>query len=581
MQKYRAVLALIVVAVLGVTGLVVSSPAQAAVTTKQAYVTALYADYLGRVPSAAESDGWVKQLKTSAPNRIIADGFVNSDEYRLIRIDAAYESVLGRESEPAGRRTWLNGMRGGALTTDDIEKEFYASTEFFFGHGGTNKRFAAALYNALLHRTGTNSEWSFWGDLAAKNGRAWVIDQFWDSSETISSRVKAMYTLYLGRAPDAAGLRTWVNVALAIGDSGLRSGFTSSQEYYQRSYLRFGGTAPVPTPTPTPTFTPKPTPTPTPKPTPTPTPKPTPIPTPTPTPTPKPTPTPTPTPTPEPPIAAAIERGSTATGVAYTSYLDSIPDYGFVRWTVGDDALQRDDIPTVLFVHGSGGKSDAFTHGAEWQGLRDYLVNNGWAFIEGTGGPTTEAGEQTWGNQTSRNAYLAYVDHVEGKISVGGIVPLGRSMGGITADWLYLKSPIADQCMGLIVNSGVQTLSFGTIGAKRSNDRPTIDYFNRVMSPAYDADSIEDLAELSAPFDPYNLPASAWDGARVLQLVGDNDTIVSPDTRGAYPLRAKYAGHPEIDRLDVRAGGDHSAANGSALQLGAMTKFLYDVRRLG
>ncbi|RFA20609.1 GH25 family lysozyme [Subtercola boreus] len=202
------------------------------------YITALYEDYLKRAPAPQESAGWQDRLAAGAPRTAVAAGFVNSDEYRLQRIDAAYQTVLGRSPDAPGRLSWLNAMKSGGITTDDIETSLYSSTEYFQNHGNTNKSFVASLYTTLLHRQGTDADYTFWANLIAQNGRAWVVAQYWDAQETISQRVSAMYQLYLGRVPDAAGLQGWVNVALQIGDSGLRSGFTSSGEYYARSQTR-------------------------------------------------------------------------------------------------------------------------------------------------------------------------------------------------------------------------------------------------------------------------------------------------------------------------------------------------------
>ncbi|MCU1475592.1 MAG: hypothetical protein JWQ64_285 [Subtercola sp.] len=202
------------------------------------YITALYEDYLDRLPSQSDIDWWSASLANGAPRSSISAGFVNSDEYRLIRIDAAYQSVLGRPAEQAGRLNWLDAMRSGGITTDDIETSLYASEEYFQQHGDNNLGFVTSLYQTLLHRQGSASDYAFWSNLIVQHGRAWVIAQYWDANETISERVSAMYQLYLGRVPDPAGLKTWVNVALQIGDTGLRAGFTSSDEYYARAQTR-------------------------------------------------------------------------------------------------------------------------------------------------------------------------------------------------------------------------------------------------------------------------------------------------------------------------------------------------------
>ncbi|RFA07685.1 hypothetical protein B7R21_16100 [Subtercola boreus] len=203
-------------------------------------VYALYWDYLHRRPSQPEASFWVSRLDSGlSTSSTIARSFVESDEYRLLRIDAAYQSILGRGADPAGRADWLRWMQQGTITTDDIETSFYASAEWYQTHGNTDQGFVGALYSTLLGRSAGASETAFWSRLVALHGRAWVVAQFWDSRETIAGRVSAMYASYLGRVPDAGGLATWVGVALAIGDSGLRAGLTSSDEYRARAAARY------------------------------------------------------------------------------------------------------------------------------------------------------------------------------------------------------------------------------------------------------------------------------------------------------------------------------------------------------
>ncbi|QWT23093.1 DUF4214 domain-containing protein [Subtercola sp. PAMC28395] len=205
----------------------------------QSFITALYSDYLGRTPANNDIAFWSNQFSIGAPRSAVSAGFVNSDEYRLSRINAAYQTILGRGADPAGRLDWLHWMQQGRITTDDIETSFYASDEYFNKQGGTNKQFVNAIYQTLLHRGGTDTDYAFWSNLVQQHDRAWVIARFWDSTETISERVSLMYAHYLGRTPDPSGLATWVGLALQIGDSGLRAGLTCSDEYFSRSAERF------------------------------------------------------------------------------------------------------------------------------------------------------------------------------------------------------------------------------------------------------------------------------------------------------------------------------------------------------
>ncbi|MDF2443159.1 MAG: hypothetical protein JWR01_1362 [Subtercola sp.] len=205
-----------------------------------AFVNALYWDFLSRSPAQADIVFWNRQFAGGAGLGAVSTGFVTSDEYRLIRIDAAYSKILGRGPDAGGRADWLRWMQQGLITTDDIETSFYASQEYFDKQGGTNTSFVKAIYTTLLHRDASSADVSFWSKLIVQNGRAWVIAQFWDSTETISERVSLMYAAYLGRTPDPAGLANWVGTALQLGDSGLRSGLSGNAEYVNRAQYRFG-----------------------------------------------------------------------------------------------------------------------------------------------------------------------------------------------------------------------------------------------------------------------------------------------------------------------------------------------------
>lgn len=202
-------------------------------------VNALYWDFLARLPGQNDVRFWNSQFAQGAGLGGVSAGFVNSDEYRLIRIDAAYQTILGRGSDSIGRLDWLHWMQQGKITTDDIETSFYASQEYFLQHGATNTKFVQSLYQTLLHREGSTADYAFWVNLVQTYGRAWVIAQFWDSTETITERVSLMYARYLGRTPDPEGLKSWVGLALQIGDSGLRSGLTGNAEYFVRSQYRY------------------------------------------------------------------------------------------------------------------------------------------------------------------------------------------------------------------------------------------------------------------------------------------------------------------------------------------------------
>ncbi|MDF2443751.1 MAG: hypothetical protein JWR01_1954 [Subtercola sp.] len=203
------------------------------------YITSLYKDFLGRTPGTSEVSFWSDKLTSGWPRSSISVGFADSDEYRLIRIDAAYESVLRRQSDPAGRLFWLDRMHKGLTKTDDVEMTYYASDEYYAQGGGNDAGYVTGVYGALLGRLPSQADIVFWSAIAQRQGRVEVVRDFWNSTETAQKRVAGMYALYLGRTPDPSGLKTWTDFDLANGDSTTRSTLTSSDEYYNRAAVRF------------------------------------------------------------------------------------------------------------------------------------------------------------------------------------------------------------------------------------------------------------------------------------------------------------------------------------------------------
>ncbi|MBC7763121.1 MAG: DUF4214 domain-containing protein [Candidatus Saccharibacteria bacterium] len=204
-----------------------------------AFVKSLYADVLGRSAGAPEIESWSRQLASGVSATTVASGFVGSDEYRLGRIMNAYRSSLGREGETTGVFNWLDLMKRGVVDTDDVDKYFMASDEYLLRSGGTLDSFIASMYAQQLGRQISSSEMPFWQRIAGAYGRLAVVDGIWHSVEAARSRVTLMYSAYLGRTPDEAGVASWANIALAGGDAAVRWQIIGSAEYWNRSSARF------------------------------------------------------------------------------------------------------------------------------------------------------------------------------------------------------------------------------------------------------------------------------------------------------------------------------------------------------
>lgn len=268
---------------------------------------------------------------------------------------------------------------------------------------------------------------------------------------------------------------------------------------------------------------------------------------------------------------------TTATGTAYTVHSHAVSGHGTCYWGVADTVAGDPNVPTLVYAHGSGGAPNNFATATQWTAMRDAVIDAGMAWVEGGGGDTDAAGAEGWGNQDARDAYEAYVAYLKTQIDVGDIVVMGRSMGGLVAVWLFLLSTFEAETVGLIVNSGVQTLTYGTYPDANRDNWPSGYHFSPKIRNAFGSADYTEFVTDSADFDPMGYDVDLWDGKNVLQLVGDADTSVPPQSRGAYPLRAVYEGHPAIDQLYIRPGGDHTASNGLYLEVPTMMNFIYDV----
>jgi hypothetical protein len=204
-----------------------------------AFVQAVYVDVLARDAGQEERAGWGQAIALGMPPTQVAYGFVNSDEFRILRITEAYEAVLGRAPEPGGMASWLNGMRAGVLSPDDAYRAFLQSEEYYQSTGGTDSAFVAAVYEKILHRTADQSEIEWWARGVATAGRGAVVNSIWMSVETARARVAAMYVAYLGREPDPDGLAGWGDYELRNGTNAVRMGILGSAEYQARALTRF------------------------------------------------------------------------------------------------------------------------------------------------------------------------------------------------------------------------------------------------------------------------------------------------------------------------------------------------------
>ena len=253
--------------------------------------------------------------------------------------------------------------------------------------------------------------------------------------------------------------------------------------------------------------------------------------------------------------ATQTAAGTTASGTAWRRYMDTIPTGGTIRWGIPESRIGEAGTPMMLYTHGAGGGPNDFEAIAAWQGIRDYLLDNGIGWIEGSGG-----GSQPWANDATKAAYEATWQYGADLFQPSVTFGMFRSMGGLVGQWLLTQSEVvAPYMQGAMINSGVQDLMWAYQWGRWTD----------AMNAAWGVSSYAEFQIAAQASDPMQFDPSVWAGTQVMQLVGTADSLVPAEDNG-LAIRARYSGQPAIDLLDNRQGGDHSQSNGSYLQTAAM-----------
>jgi hypothetical protein len=110
---------------------IASSEYQAAHSDNSSFVSGLYADVLGRVPTSGEVAGWVQTLQAGVSRDGLAVAFLTSAEAYGRMIDCDYRLFLNRSADAAGKQGWLALLTGGQLTPQMVSIAFLASDEYY------------------------------------------------------------------------------------------------------------------------------------------------------------------------------------------------------------------------------------------------------------------------------------------------------------------------------------------------------------------------------------------------------------------------------------------------------------------
>ena len=258
---------------------------------------------------------------------------------------------------------------------------------------------------------------------------------------------------------------------------------------------------------------------------------------------------------------------TTPNGTVYTTY-PFTSSAGEACWrTVANNRLGSSKIPVMLFCHGNPGATVTSADqqfAAGYTAQRNWLMDNGWAYIEGHG---AGAG---WGNSQSRSAYEAMFLDTSQVWDLARVIVVGRSMGALVGSWLASQSTVvAPSCAGFVSLSGTADLS------NRYSSASGSDITN--MNAAYGVSSDSQWRSAVAGFDPMLAPTGVW-SSRNAQMQWDTSDGTVPYSANGQAWDLKYGPQLSLRRTIVTSGGDHNSTPNNPTHASATISFFQDAK---
>ena len=188
-------------------------------TTKQAFVQALFNNFLQRTGQISELNYWVGVFDASSTGQSdVVNGIAGSTESLSRLIDGYYIQYLGRQADANGEAYFVNLLQNGE-TLDQVQAGFISSQEFI---SSNNSDYIQGLYRTFFNRTGSSTELGYWYAQLPTLGLAGVAQQFAGSAENRTQFVTNTFKAYLHRPPTANDLSVWTSQtgslnAIALG----------------------------------------------------------------------------------------------------------------------------------------------------------------------------------------------------------------------------------------------------------------------------------------------------------------------------------------------------------------------------
>lgn len=213
---------------------------RAPLNADEAYVTALYRDFMGRTPDPSGLDYWVGLVAGGWSHATVSGLVAGSPEALRFFVAKQYQEILGRTPDPSGLAYWVGRIAGHELSATTVTVMLYASAEFVADVGGTDPAWIRALYTHVLSRTAMEPETTYWTDFTRQHDRLAAAGAIVSSAEAGSITVHAWYTSMLGRSPDTSEMASMQALLDHGGTLAVAIAISATDEYTANASRRFG-----------------------------------------------------------------------------------------------------------------------------------------------------------------------------------------------------------------------------------------------------------------------------------------------------------------------------------------------------
>ncbi len=166
----------------------------------------------------------------------IVSDLMDSDEYRGLDIDRVFTSFLHRKADAGGLAYWNDSIKNGNPLWR-FRAQLFGSPEYFANAGGTNGQYVDAAYQDVLGRRPDAAGRQYWIDkLNAGTKRGTVALQFINTSESRRFLIDDQFLRFLDRKATPTEQSTWLpRISTPTGEQEMIAALVAGASYYDRT----------------------------------------------------------------------------------------------------------------------------------------------------------------------------------------------------------------------------------------------------------------------------------------------------------------------------------------------------------